>query len=156
MNCKTIQQKLFFLAEKELPTQEAAIVENHLEGCSECKMIYEELQNVLNVIAIEKQFSVNPFFATRVLQKLENLQEKETLQRQLSRIPAYVRLMPVAISFVLAVWLSLNLSVSFSQDKDQGSVSQQTDSTSYYEEIIPQDLIAGTLESVLMLNGDKN
>ncbi len=156
MNCKNIQQKLFLLAERELPTQEVAIVEKHLEGCSECKTIYNELLSFLHVIAVEKQFSVNPFFTTRVLQRLENLQEKEALQRQLTKMPVYVRLMPVAISFVLAVWLSVNLGLTLSQEQNQVSVGQQTDSTSYYEEIIPQDLIAGTLESVLMLNGDKN
>ncbi|MDP2422914.1 MAG: zf-HC2 domain-containing protein [Bacteroidales bacterium] len=156
MNCKNVQQKLIFFAENDLSTLEAVNVGKHLEGCSDCNLLYEELRETLGVIEKEKEFRVNPFFATRVEQRLANLKEKEILLSQSVWLVRLTKLVPVALSLVLAVWLGINLGINFSQTPAQTTVSQVSDTTFYFEEFMQEDLYAGTIESVLMINGDKN
>ncbi|MDX9928719.1 MAG: zf-HC2 domain-containing protein [Bacteroidales bacterium] len=70
MNCREINRYLFSYAEGQLSDEESIAVEKHLEACSECKGIVDEIRLFLAFVDEDKRVEENPFFFTRVESRL--------------------------------------------------------------------------------------
>ncbi len=99
MKCKTIHRKLIFYSEGTLSAREMAEIEAHLSECDSCRALAAEMNNVMDIISLEKSPEVSPFFYTRVKARLESVSENE---RQTAGFPVWERvLQPVFFSVLL-------------------------------------------------------
>nr|WP_321353489.1 zf-HC2 domain-containing protein [uncultured Draconibacterium sp.] len=97
MKCKNVHNKLIFFLEKELPVSEMKQVQQHLDECSACALFAEEMKNTLSILESDKVTDENPFFFTRVKNRLERQSEEQPVAR-----PVLVRILqPVAFSVIL-------------------------------------------------------
>jgi predicted anti-sigma-YlaC factor YlaD len=72
MNCKLIEKKIIFYLENELDAKQSSMVEAHLNECLACKYLYTQIEASLNIIKSDKLTETNPFFSTRVIEKVKN------------------------------------------------------------------------------------
>ncbi|WP_303920614.1 anti-sigma factor [Draconibacterium sediminis] len=97
MKCNTVHNKLIFFLEKELPVSEMEQVQKHLGECSECARFATEMKNTLQFLDNDKVNDENPFFYTRVKERLSKQAEEQPAVR-----PFLVRILqPVAFSMLL-------------------------------------------------------
>ena len=97
MKCKNVHNKLIFFLEKELPVSEMEQVQKHLDECSECARFTAEMKNTLQILDNDKVNDENPFFYTRVKERLAKQAEEQPAVR-----PVLVRILqPVAFSILL-------------------------------------------------------
>ena len=57
-----------------------SLVQEHLNSCSECALFAEEMKLTLNILDEEKTPELNPFFYTRVKEKLENQEQEVAIE----------------------------------------------------------------------------
>ncbi|KJF42944.1 anti-sigma factor family protein [Draconibacterium sediminis] len=97
MKCKSVHNKLIFFLEKELPVSEMEQVQKHLDECSECARFTAEMKNTLQILDNDKVNDENPFFYTRVKERIAKQAEEQPAVR-----PVLVRILqPVAFSILL-------------------------------------------------------
>lgn len=97
MKCKNVHNKLIFFLEMELPVSEMEQVQKHLDECSECARFAAEMKNTLQILDNDKVNDENPFFYTRVKERLSKQAEEQPAVR-----PVLVRILqPVAFSILL-------------------------------------------------------
>ncbi|WP_163322387.1 anti-sigma factor family protein [Draconibacterium mangrovi] len=97
MKCKNVHNKLIFFLEKELPVSEMEQVQKHLDECSKCARFAAEMRNTLQILDNDKVNDENPFFYTRVKERLSKQAEEQPAVR-----PVLVRILqPVAFSMLL-------------------------------------------------------
>ncbi len=77
MNCQLCQKELDAYREGILPFDMKTQVESHLETCGTCKQVYSLQILADNVIKTEKELDPDPFLLTRVMARIENLEEPE-------------------------------------------------------------------------------
>jgi len=103
MNCKEANKKLIFLIEKELSSEKEKELLEHLSNCKSCEKKHIELKAILATIETEKKIESNPYFFTRLQQRIENLEEIK---------PNYIYkrvLQPVLVSILII--LSINIGI---------------------------------------------
>lgn len=71
MKCKALHNKLIFYLEGDLSEKEAEQVQNHLSECSDCARFASEMQKTLGILETEKSPEMNPFFFTRLKEKMK-------------------------------------------------------------------------------------
>jgi predicted anti-sigma-YlaC factor YlaD len=71
MNCKLVEKKLIFYIDNELNVNESLLVKAHLDACAECKSAYDHLLECVGLIAVDKLTATNPFFYTRLKERME-------------------------------------------------------------------------------------
>jgi len=76
MKCKNIHTKLISYIDGELPLREAEAVQEHLAHCSDCSTLYLSVKNAWNS-ASDERIPHQPFFYTRLKQRIENRQQKK-------------------------------------------------------------------------------
>ena len=112
MKCKNIHNDLISYLEGSLAKDESDAVEKHLNSCDECRKFSDKLRVTLGYIDIEKEVSVTPGFADKVLTKLDSEVEEYSLIN---------RLMPVltaAAVVLFAVFVGNSLAKQFSGSRD--------------------------------------
>lgn len=97
MDCKRIHNDLIFFLDNELPEERQLIVKNHLAECAECRDFFSLLKAEMQVIQVEKNQEVSPFFYTRLITRLEKgtKQESQSLWTRVAQ-PAFFSLMLIA------------------------------------------------------------
>jgi hypothetical protein len=155
MNCKKAKQNLIFLAEGSLQSDQADAIHKHLAHCQKCSYVYTEILQALAVIETGKQIKVDPWFAGRAEQQFINLQT-ENNSKLLNLKPVYrlVRIVPVAASLFIALWLGIligsELSLKFISKTGSDEISSE-----YLDDLVAEDIYAGTFEAFFLTNGDK-
>ncbi len=147
MHCNQVQQKLIFYVEKELSQRENDFVVSHLDTCSHCASLADELSAILAVIEKDKEVRMNPYFLTRVEQRLASLRQPV----EMTPAVRLLRWVPVAASIILAIWAGVKLGGTFTATQVP---TQQVTENIYPEDVFQDNLYAESIESVLMINGD--
>ncbi|MCF6240545.1 MAG: hypothetical protein L3J74_04270 [Bacteroidales bacterium] len=80
--CNISNKKLIALLNDELPTHKKKILENHIQNCSACQILYSELKQTYYIIEENRVLTPNPFLYTRIKQKL-NEELKTQYQKNL-------------------------------------------------------------------------
>ena len=117
MNCQTCQTNLERYLQGNMPED----IKTHIEACETCKSAYSVMQLTEKLVHEESTIQSNPFLATRIMAKIESLDEKALKYEDK---PVLVRLLQpvlVAASITLAITIgilagnSLNQTSSYSE-----------------------------------------
>jgi len=76
MKCSDIQRQLVFFIEKKIPLELSDQIIFHLESCKKCKHLYINIEATYNSTEDVSRFPVNPFFYTRLIQKIKNEEDR--------------------------------------------------------------------------------
>jgi hypothetical protein len=124
MDCKKIQKKLIFLAERSLPQDEEKQMLSHLENCAVCRKQYEFLLNIEKLITEERSADVSPYFYTRLSGKLQTADETEEEEFR----PAWIKIAHgsiLALIIVAAVFSGFKLGQNDSKYLNNGQTATQ-------------------------------
>lgn len=135
MNCKTIHNKALEYVEKRLPEAQQQALHEHLKGCSECRQYINFIQQVYGEMEAEKNQEVNPFIATRIMQKH---QAGERVQQR----PVAVWLQNAVMAIVLAAGIFIGVNTGMETHESAVIKKQVSYSTTYYIDDIEQENIA--------------
>ncbi len=96
MKTKCIHKDLIFYLDNELSEEKRTAIEKHLEECADCQSFLAFLKKGMQVIEMEKNPEVSPFFYTRLSTRLEVKPEYQA-QSQWVRLaqPAFFSLLLV-------------------------------------------------------------
>ena len=101
MNCNKILNNILFYLDKELVEAERIEFESHLQECTECRDLYDNVASAYNIIAAENQISVNPFFYHKLKTRLETKEES----RVITIFTAVLKPMAIAASIALGIFI---------------------------------------------------
>lgn len=121
MNCLTCQNNLVAFLEEKLPQDMKRNTADHIDNCSQCLGLYNEMKLAYNVIEAEKNIVSNPFLVTRVMTAIEN---KELFNRE----PAFIRMMQtafIAASIAIAVIGGIGAGSLYSTDPENQSIPDE-------------------------------
>jgi anti-sigma factor RsiW len=105
MNCQLCQKESDAYRERKLPRDTRTQVEFHLATCKECAESYRIQTLADRVINHEKELLSNPFLATRIMTRIENLETPGS-----KTIPAYIRVLrPALITASMAAAILLGV-----------------------------------------------
>jgi anti-sigma factor RsiW len=71
MKTNCIHKDLIFYLDDEVPVEKRTAIEKHLEECADCRSFLAFLKEGMQLIEIEKNPEVTPFFYTRLSARLE-------------------------------------------------------------------------------------
>ena len=108
MNCKLCKENLEAYLAGSLPEDMAIRVKTHLDGCAECSAWYASFLISEKIVSEEKQLEPNPFLSTRVMAKIEALEEayaKPAMKRKYKRIwqPVFISV-SIALAVLAGIW----------------------------------------------------
>jgi predicted anti-sigma-YlaC factor YlaD len=72
MKCRKVEKNLIHYLEKDLPNEKYLSIRDHLDSCDHCTKLLHEVQLTLQVITHEQVKETNPFFYTRLKQRIES------------------------------------------------------------------------------------
>jgi anti-sigma factor RsiW len=154
MNCNTTRKQLLLLAEGSLSKAEASAANSHLNACTPCRSLYREISATLATVPAAKSIEVDPWFAEKVVQQLTRLTEEKPVEN-IKTVPLwyYLRMIPVAASLALAIWIGVltgtELSNQFSKE------THPTENGSFfYSDLVAEDIYEASFEAFLLTNGD--
>jgi predicted anti-sigma-YlaC factor YlaD len=103
MRCRNVQKKFSAYQDRELKHREQEEVSRHLLSCQSCRMQYEKLGRVWQILGELEEIRPDPWFYRQLVRKIREPREKgllPTLQHvfQLFRVP-------VTVSVILVVGL---------------------------------------------------
>jgi hypothetical protein len=73
-----IHKDLIFYIDNELSVEKRSAVEKHLEECADCRSFLAFLQEEMKIVEKEKDFTVSPFFYTRLSARLDEKTERQS------------------------------------------------------------------------------
>ena len=102
MKCKEAHKQFLFLAEGNISGAEKSETEKHISECDACSALYKNIHETFNVIRDEKVSEINPFFFTRIEQRMKNkvAPEKVTFVPKLKKV-----IEPLMLAAVIAIGL---------------------------------------------------
>ena len=124
MKCSEVHRQLFQYLDEELSKDQIKQIESHLKACASCRSIYENTREAWNALKEEK-ISHQPFFYTRLKQRMENRKSKSL--PDFSRIGRTI-LQP-AIYFVvlgLGIYIGIHLGQGLEPQYESASTAGQT------------------------------
>jgi len=123
MKCRQVQNNLIDLIEQSLPDSLSDDMFKHIKSCIECGELYKNVLSTYSVIDSMTKPEINPFFFTRLQQRLESREKLET-----PMIPNFIRrLQPIAIVFLLIIGIGSGILIgkSLANYKLYGNASNQ-------------------------------
>lgn len=96
MNCKEFRNHLIEMQETGTGFRVSKELEHHAFECPSCKLLLERHRVMEQTISRERKREPNPFSATRILQRLENLDSPALVRTSAALRPALVTLGLVA------------------------------------------------------------
>lgn len=72
MNCKHIKNNILFYIDNELSKEDIMAFDAHIEQCNECKLLFSSVSDIYSSKNKNHDFADDPYFYTRLQQKLEN------------------------------------------------------------------------------------
>jgi len=92
--------------------------ENHLNRCDNCKALYEKIKAGLFLIENDKISETNPFFYSRLAERLQQEESKKPSVIQLKTRQFYIQAAAYAAVVVFAIFLGIGLGADFSNNND--------------------------------------
>lgn len=155
MQCENIHKYFTGYYEKTLSPEDLELVSNHLDFCNSCRALYNFYQESMVSIDAEKDIELNPYFYTRLEQKLENI------TNQPSTIPTakivFQRLQPLLATVIITVCVlfGAHLGKKFSESY---LITSTGESQEVYleDELFPGGLTPEPVEYLILadLNGE--
>jgi len=108
MNCKEANKNIIFHIEKELSSEKEKELLKHISDCDSCEKIFNELKATFATIEIEKTIETNPFFYTRLQQKIENIEEVKTNYSYKRILQPIIAGLLILISINIGIYLGNN------------------------------------------------
>jgi len=119
MNCQLCQKEMENYQKGILPEGTRIQVEIHLNTCKICDEVYKLGLIANKVIDKEKEIESNPFLATRVMARIEEMElEKENVQR----LPGFQRMLKpalIGISLAAAIFIGVLIGNIYSSNQAQ-------------------------------------
>jgi predicted anti-sigma-YlaC factor YlaD len=106
MDCNFIKLHLFDYQEGVLPDDERMAFDEHLRSCRACSLIYKRFVALNQRIEELKAVEVDPFLATRLIQRIENRLDAENARLSPSLV---ARLKPVVA--ILGIFLAVTIGI---------------------------------------------
>lgn len=116
MKCKNVHTRLLDYSEGSLSKEEMEQVARHLDNCEDCRTLLAKMQQAWQM-AGEPRIPYQPFFYTRVRQRMEN--QNQPAPSGLKRM-ARVALQPALFFVVLGLGITIGIQLG------KGLGSQQT------------------------------
>jgi len=105
MKCKQVHKNLIGYIEETLPMPLSADLHNHIDKCTDCKALYENILATYTVFNQLPKPEINPFFYTRLEQKIKSKKPSEILL-----MPLFLRRVQlVAATVLIAVGISFGI-----------------------------------------------
>lgn len=99
MNCERCKKKADAYLQGKLPDGIRIQVEVHLTSCTECAALFQMWSLADRIMDEEKEVIVNPFLATRIMERIEALEDK----RVPKHVPVFQQILkPALISLSIA------------------------------------------------------
>jgi hypothetical protein len=156
MKCINAKQQMIFLAEGSLNPKQATPLNDHLQICESCMHVYQQLRQTLEVIETEKHIRVDPWFAGKVVVHLNKLQAgTRSGMPSLKPVFLYLRVIPVAASLAIALWLGMLIGSELSNQHSNKLTNEVLSTSELYDDLIVEDIYDGSLEAFLLTNGEK-
>jgi hypothetical protein len=105
MNCKHLYKDIIGYAEHTISSDLNKKIEQHLSECSSCEKIYQEVLKTYEVFDHCPTPEVNPYFYTRVEQKLKALRDREIF----SVYGLVWKIKPVAATVLIVAGISMGV-----------------------------------------------
>jgi len=107
MKCNTCKENLEAYLTGRLPEDMMLSIKTHLEECDDCRASYAMLLVSEKVIREESQLEVNPFLATRVMARIEALEESVSTPEKASVFSRIWQPVFVTVSLALAIFIGV-------------------------------------------------
>ena len=154
MNCREIEKILPKYIEEKLSSEKNQEVLNHIDSCSNCSILYNKLIKTLSLLKPTSEIQEQPFYYTRLKQKMENQKEimvsflHPTLLKKLMQPAIYL------VSLFLAVYIGILIGSGSSYQNKYSNVKEDNKD---YIEIFAEyqymnDFEIETIENLLIEN----
>jgi hypothetical protein len=147
MNCDQINKNLLGYIEQSIPTELMEEIGLHVQGCSKCSELLENVAATYTVFDKQLEIQVNPFFYTRLEQKLKN--KSLPVQSLLPKVTW--KLQPVAASFLVLIGISVGILIGKSASGSDFSLKSPDRSEVLNEYASEYNLISNAEENVSVL-----
>lgn len=148
MKCNIVNKNLIAYLEDALDSSKRQKIEEHLSSCKRCIVIFEQVKNTYALLDEKEEAAVNPFFFTRLEQKIENIER--------GNIPfyrtIYFRLLKPALLTLLVLLSIISGVLIGSQFTNQASAisSYESELDYYMESVYFQGVANEPIESYLL------
>ena len=75
MDCQFVKYNMINYLEGQLKALEVQAFDSHLEQCDSCRTVFEEFAKTYNMLEADKHVQPNPFFFSRLEQRIINEQQ---------------------------------------------------------------------------------
>ena len=106
MNCASFRSSILAYTEQDFHSYSVRDFEFHSHECAACAHLLSEFRLTQEIIGKDKSIEPNPFADTRMIQRLENLRERESVWIYLFSLP---RFRPLYLSFGLVLAMLLGV-----------------------------------------------
>jgi Predicted integral membrane protein len=110
MNCNKAKQNLIGYLEQTIPIDLQDAMSAHFSECPACRKLYKDVAATYNVLVNEPVPEVNPFFYTRLEQKLRTKYQPQ--QRVTPRI--IWKLQPIAATLLIIIGVGIGIVIGSS------------------------------------------
>ncbi len=149
MNCRKCEKYIVDYLENRLTGNKRQSVEEHLASCIKCVRLVEEVEQTFKISGQDKVREVNPFFYTRVMQRIKSSAPEARPVSFSVRwaINTAVYTMIVIVGFSLGVFLGLpSKSLELSRENEQlQNISEQYYLNEHEHAYYAQDYIENIL-----------
>ena len=132
MKCNELHKKLVPYAEQNLPEAEMNAAAEHLSTCIDCNALYDEISKTWQIIDKEKEIAPDPFYFTRLEQRLSN----EASSQQKRILPAWgTAIQNMAATLLLLLSIAGGVLLGSLYSGNSGAPAAQ-DEYKYFSEIM--------------------
>ena len=107
MNCKQIHKLLPNYIDKKTSNKESEKIHLHLEDCKECSTVYKKLNNTIELLKPTKEITEQPFYYTRLKQRMENRSETHKLAYNSILLKKILQPAIYLASLIIAVYIGI-------------------------------------------------
>jgi hypothetical protein len=115
MNCNNFSNNILPYIDKELSQEQSSVFSKHMNSCSTCKQLFDEISATYKLIEVENDMPKNPFFYHKLISKIQHQK-----QDQASNILMNV-LKPLAVAASIALGIMIGngeLDILTNQEND--------------------------------------
>lgn len=128
MNCKDLNKILLFYIQGELAPETQTEAERHISSCHTCQALFNELNQTLDVITTEKNIPDNPFFYTRLKQRIESIKDEQSEVIFSSTLFKSWHLIPLSLLIIIGIAFGILLGNSASTVKSSSTILSERSS----------------------------
>ena len=154
MNCREIEKILPKYIEDKLSSEQNQEVLNHIDSCNNCSILHSKLIKILSLLKPTSDIQEQPFYYTRLKQKMENQKEIKVSFLHPALLKKLMQPAIYLVSLFLAVYIGILIGSGSSY---QNKYSHVKEDDKDYIEIFAEyqymnDFEIETIENILIEN----